>query len=198
MLQLIPCIIKRIAGLFVTLERMYRRVETYLSQLVYGGIDGIVTTFAVVAASVGAGLDSAVVIILGLANLIADGFSMGISAYLSEQSERAVDIKRGKNHGEHVNPKKAGLATFASFVVIGFVPVLIYIVDFIFDLKLNNLFVIASILAGLAFAGVGWVKSYVTDESKPRAIAETLILGAIAALAAYYIGNVLENVILKS
>jgi VIT1/CCC1 family predicted Fe2+/Mn2+ transporter len=174
---------------------MYKRLEKYLSQLVYGGIDGVVTTFAVVAASVGAGLSSTVVIILGLANLVADGISMGISAYLSEQSERAVDIKLGKHHGDHVNPKKAGLATFAAFVLIGFVPVLVYVADYVFSLGLSNLFVIASLLAALAFAGVGWLKSYVAEESVPRAIAETLILGAIAAVAAYYIGSALERAI---
>lgn len=176
---------------------MYRQVETYLSQLVYGGIDGIVTTFAVVAASVGAGLDSSLVIILGLANLIADGFSMGVSAYLSEQSERAVDIKRGKHHAEHISPQKAGLVTFASFVVIGFIPVLIYVVDFVFILELDNLFMIASILAGLAFAGVGWLKSFVAAESALRAVVETVTLGAIAAAVAYFIGDVLEQVILS-
>lgn len=174
---------------------MYKRIEKYLSQLVYGGIDGIVTTFAVVAASVGAGLSSSVVIILGLANLIADGISMGISAYLSEKSERALDAKRGEQHKDHLDSKKVGLATFVSFVIIGFVPVLVYVADYVFELGINNLFVIASILAALAFVGVGWIKSYVAEESKTRAIAETLILGAIAALAAYYIGFALERTI---
>jgi len=174
---------------------MYRRTEKYLSQLVYGGIDGIVTTFAVVAASVGAGLGSSVVIILGLANLVADGVSMGISAYLSEKSERALDAKRGKSHEDHLDPKKAGLATFGAFVAIGFVPVMVYVVDYIFKLEADNLFVWASLLAALAFAGVGWLKSHVTQEPKLLAIMETLTLGAIAAGAAYFIGNVLEQVI---
>lgn len=175
---------------------MYKRIEKYLSQLVYGGIDGIVTTFAVVAASVGASLDSSVVIILGLANLIADGFSMGISAYLAGKSQRAIDVKLGKIRDiDHVNPTSAGLVTFASFVVIGFVPVMIYVVDYVLDLGLNNLFMFASILAGLAFAGVGWLKSFVTEEAIPRAIVETVFLGAIAAGAAYFIGAALEKVI---
>jgi len=64
--------------------------QKYLGEFVYGGIDGIVTTFAVVAASAGAGLSSAVVLILGFANLVADGFSMGVSAYLSTKSEQDV------------------------------------------------------------------------------------------------------------
>ena len=166
-----------------------------MSQLVYGGIDGIVTTFAVVAASVGASLSSSVVIILGLANLVADGISMGISSYLSEKSERAVDMKNNTQHNNHIVPIKAGMATFAAFVVVGFVPVVIYVVDYIFDLKLRNLFTWSSALAALAFIGVGWLKSYVADEPKLLAIMETLTLGAIAAGVAYFIGDVLEQII---
>ena len=48
----------------------------YLRDFVYGGIDGAVTTFAIVAGVVGAALEPAVILILGFANLVADGFSM--------------------------------------------------------------------------------------------------------------------------
>lgn len=174
-----------------------KRIEKYLSEIVYGGMDGIVTTFAVVAATVGAGLDSALVIILGLANLIADGFSMGVSAYLSEKSERALDEKEQKNHQGHKLPVKVGLATFGFFVLVGFVPVLIYVVDFIFTLGLSNLFLISSLLAAGAFAGIGWLKSYIADESKIMAITETLVLGVIAATVAFFIGDVLESAVLN-
>ncbi|MBI3336003.1 VIT1/CCC1 transporter family protein [Candidatus Peregrinibacteria bacterium] len=64
------------------------RLGPFIHNIVYGGSDGIVTTFAVVAGSVGASLPSAVIIILGLANLLADGTSMGTGAYLSLRSER--------------------------------------------------------------------------------------------------------------
>ena len=64
-----------------------KRLHRYLGEFVYGGIDGSVTTFAVVAGSAGAGLDSSVIIILGFANLIADGFSMSVGAFLSARSE---------------------------------------------------------------------------------------------------------------
>lgn len=63
------------------------KYQHYLGEFVYGGIDGSVTTFAVVAGSAGAGLDSSVIIILGFANLIADGFSMSVGSYLSNKSE---------------------------------------------------------------------------------------------------------------
>jgi VIT1/CCC1 family predicted Fe2+/Mn2+ transporter len=59
----------------------------YLGEMVYGGLDGIITTFAVVSGVAGAQLGMNVVLILGVANLLADGFSMGTGAYLSAKSE---------------------------------------------------------------------------------------------------------------
>jgi len=63
------------------------RLQAYISEFVYGGIDGAVTTFAVVAGAAGAGLSTVTVLILGFANLIADGFSMAVGAYLSAKTE---------------------------------------------------------------------------------------------------------------
>lgn len=60
----------------------------YLKSAVYGGLDGIITTFAVVAGAAGAALSRGVVLILGFANLIADGLSMAIGDYLSTKSEQ--------------------------------------------------------------------------------------------------------------
>lgn len=59
----------------------------YLGEMVYGGLDGIITTFAVVSGVAGAQLGTPVILILGLANLFADGFSMATGAYLSSKSE---------------------------------------------------------------------------------------------------------------
>ena len=59
----------------------------YLGEMVYGGLDGIITTFAVVSGVAGAQLGTPVILILGLANLLADGFSMATGAYLSSKSE---------------------------------------------------------------------------------------------------------------
>lgn len=79
----------------------------YLKEWVYGGIDGVVTTFAVVAGVVGAGLAPAIVLILGLANLLADGFSMAASAYSGSKAEfdnyrrlRVREVSHIKNHYE--------------------------------------------------------------------------------------------------
>jgi VIT1/CCC1 family predicted Fe2+/Mn2+ transporter len=60
----------------------------YLRDWIYGGIDGVVTTFAVVAGVVGADLPATVVLVLGLANLVADGFAMAAGNYTGTQAER--------------------------------------------------------------------------------------------------------------
>lgn len=64
--------------------------HSYLGDFVLGGIDGAVTTFAVVAGSAGAGLSPGVAIVLGISNIFADGFSMAVSNYLSTKSEHEL------------------------------------------------------------------------------------------------------------
>ena len=225
------------------------KLQDNLGEFVYGGIDGIVTTFAVVAATAGAGLSTSVVIILGFANLIADGFSMGISAYLSSKSENEVyERERAKVYKslgkptqekaliekiygdrgfsgktlkeittkihadpdhfvdvvmreekemlpESKSPFSIGFMTYLSFIVVGVVPLLIYVADYMLDLQMDNLFFISSLLAAAAFAGVGLLKGIVTESNKLKAVAETLALGVVAAGLAYYLGAYLESLI---
>ena len=65
----------------------------YIHDIVYGANDGIVTTFAVVSGVAGADLSPSVVVILGFANVLADGLSMGLGNYLSSKS-RADNYQR--------------------------------------------------------------------------------------------------------
>jgi vacuolar iron transporter family protein len=60
----------------------------HLRDIVYGGIDGAVTTFAIVAGVAGAGLSTGVILALGVANLLADGFSMAAGNYSGTKAER--------------------------------------------------------------------------------------------------------------
>ena len=85
-----------------------KNLQKYLPEFVYGGIDGSITTFAVVAGAAGANLESAVIIILGFANLIADGFSMSVGSYLSNKSDRHNYEKyRRREYWEvHYNPEE--------------------------------------------------------------------------------------------
>lgn len=80
-------------ALITSKKNWTHKYQDYLGEFVYGGIDGCVTTFAVVAGSVGAGLSSGVILILGFANLLADGFAMSVGAYLSSKSVRDNYLK---------------------------------------------------------------------------------------------------------
>lgn len=76
--------------------------HSYLGDAVLGGIDGCVTTFAVVAGAVGGGFTSLVVIVLGFANLLADGFSMAISNYQGTKSDRDQVAKARRDEARHI------------------------------------------------------------------------------------------------
>lgn len=81
---------------------------SYLRDWVYGGIDGAVTTFAIVAGAVGANLSATIVLILGLANLLADGFSMAAANYSGTKAEHD-DYHRLKEVEErHILQEPAG------------------------------------------------------------------------------------------
>jgi VIT1/CCC1 family predicted Fe2+/Mn2+ transporter len=82
--------------------------HSYLGDAVLGAIDGSVTTFAVVAGVVGANLSSSVVIILGFANLLADGFSMAASNYQKSKSESQRIEKLRKVEAMHIDVHPEG------------------------------------------------------------------------------------------
>src|SRR6186713_2839866 len=87
----------------------------YLRDMVFGALDGVITTMAVVAGVSGANLGARVALILGVANLVGDGISMGASNYLglkSELEQTGADLRKEA-------PWRHGLATIAAFVVVG-------------------------------------------------------------------------------
>lgn len=173
---------------------MFKRgIKKYLAEFVYGGIDGAITTFAVVSGALGASLNSAIVLILGFANLFADGFSMAVSNYLSIKSQKELFKKHRHKHTHTKNPKKTALATFISFIIIGVIPLLSFtLAIFIPEIK-NNQFLYASILTAIAFLIVGSVKGKITQKSSIKSAIETLVIGGIAALIAFIVGYVLRG-----
>ena len=74
-----------------------------VSDAVLGGIDGCVTTFAVISGVVGAGLPSSVAVILGFANLVADGFSMAVSNYESHKSKQEFIESVRRSEERHID-----------------------------------------------------------------------------------------------
>jgi vacuolar iron transporter family protein len=89
-------------------EHKQSALSAYLKEIIYGGVDGIITTFAVVAGFSGAALSSdttiqltsMVVLLFGLANLLADGISMGLGNFLSTRSDQSLyaTIRRKEEH----------------------------------------------------------------------------------------------------
>jgi VIT1/CCC1 family predicted Fe2+/Mn2+ transporter len=90
------------------------------------------------------------------------------------------------------SPFKIGLATLISFILVGFIPLMVYLWDFFFPTELN-IFLWTSILTGVAFLIVGWLKGIVNQTSAIRSISETVALGLLAAIVAYYVGDILES-----
>lgn len=82
----------------------YGPKHNHLRDFVYGAVDGTVTTFAVVSGVAGARLSAEVVIILGFANLIADGFSMAVGNYLATRAEE--ELREQARRMEEIHIKK--------------------------------------------------------------------------------------------
>ncbi|MEK6855682.1 MAG: VIT1/CCC1 transporter family protein [Nanoarchaeota archaeon] len=166
----------------------------YLPEFVYGGVDGSVTTFAVVAGAIGASLSPAIVIILGFANLFGDGFSMAVSNYLSTKSQIDLHSSR-KNESEFKHPVKTGIATFLSFFLIGIIPLLSFVLALLFPSIRTHQFLYAMILTAFAFLFVGAVKGEVVRKHPIRSAIETLVIGGIAASLAFAVGYLLRGIV---
>jgi vacuolar iron transporter family protein len=153
----------------------------YLRDIVYGAVDGVVTTLAVVGATTGAGFDARIGIVLGLANLAADGLSMGASNNLGLKSELE---QRGRRVDEEM-PWRHGLATSGAFAVVGAVPLLAYLVPRPANV---GVFPVALGLAIFALCAAGSLRARFTRRSIVRSALETVAVGAIASSAAYLAG----------
>ncbi len=219
----------------------------YLKSVVYGGLDGTITTFAVVAGVEGASLNPNVILILGFANLIADGIAMAFGDFLSTRAEQQyhaterareewemenylegekkelIELYEEKgissedattlvgilaNHPEvmvdtmmvvelgiledHDSPMGNAIATFLSFAVFGFVPLVVFVVIHFTGIQINA-FLWACVLTGATLFSLGALKSRFVSRAWWKSGLEILLLGGVAALAAYGIGKALES-----
>lgn len=169
--------------------------EHYLAEFVYGGIDGTVTTFAVVAGAVGASLSPAIVIILGFANLFADGFSMAAGNYLSMRAEGELEAKRGGVAESSSSILKHAYVTFGSFVVIGFIPLLSFVVALFSPTIESMQFELSIVLTAIAFVFIGGMRGAITGANKAKAALGTLAIGGAAAIIAYLVGLFLHSLV---
>ncbi|MET0398608.1 MAG: VIT1/CCC1 transporter family protein [Longimicrobiaceae bacterium] len=164
-------------------------VRHYLRDLVYGANDGIITTFAVVSGVAGASLGSRTVLILGVANLLADGFSMGASNFLSIRSEEAVRRSRGEGVGEPF-PARHAAATILAFGIAGIVPLLPYVA-----VPGPFRFRVALLATLLTLFGVGALRATVVRIRWWAAGIEMLLVGAVAAGVSYGVGGLIAGLV---
>lgn len=172
--------------------------ESYLPEFVYGATDGIITTFAVVMGAVGASLSASVILILGFANLFADGFSMAVSNYLSTKSQRDLhathkDYKIVSRILKH--PLKSSIATFISFFSIGLIPLISFVAALFLPNVVRAEYALSIGLTALAFLIVGGIKGVVTKTHPVKEAINTLLIGALASALAYGVGVFLARII---
>lgn len=160
-------------------------VRHYIRDLVYGANDGIITTFAVVAGVAGGALSHTAVLVVGVANLAADGLSMGVGNFLSIRAhESARETEQLPE--EEAHPARHGIATFLAFVIAGAIPLAPYLVPGM----TNERFAWSVTLTLAALFGVGAARTLVTTERWWKTGLEMLMLGALVAASAYGAGAV--------
>jgi VIT1/CCC1 family predicted Fe2+/Mn2+ transporter len=153
----------------------------YLRDLVYGAVDGVITTMAVVAGTAGAHLPARVGIILGLANLVADGLSMGASNYLGLKTE----LEQARQSVAAEAPWRHGLATIAAFVTVGSLPLCGYLAAPLFGV---SPLAAATPLSAVALLAAGAVRAPFVRKPAFASAAEMLGVGLAAGIAAFAIG----------
>ena len=165
-------------------------VRHYLRDLVYGANDGIITTFAVVAGVAGGSLSPTAVLIIGTANLAADGLSMAVGNFLAiraNERARAVDDLPE----EEAHPEKHAAATMMAFIGAGAVPLAPYVLP---QLGPGQFAWSCGLTAATLFS-VGAARGVITLDRWWEAGAEMLALGLVVAAAAYGAGYLVASLV---
>ena len=156
-------------------------LRKHIDDVIYGANDGIITTFAIVAGAVGASLSARVILILGLAGLVADAFSMGASNYLSGKSEKEVAEMKDQVYDDHL--LGSAVLTFLSFIVAGSLPLLPYI----FGMEAGFIVAVIATAAALFFIG-SMIGALVLHRHWLLWGLEMLLIGGMASAIAYGVG----------
>ena len=152
----------------------------YVGDLVYGANDGLITTFAVVAGVAGGALSSRATLIVGAANLFADGLSMAVGNYLSIRSREGALAAQNLPE-EEAHPAKHGLATLLAFIAAGEVPLL----PFMVSIDPGTSLTASIVLTFTTLFAIGALRAVVTIDRWWLAGLEMLLLGLVVSLAAY-------------
>lgn len=165
-------------------------VQHYIRDLVYGATDGVITTFAIVAGVTGGTLTARTVLVLGVANLLADGLSMGVGNYLAIRSEERVREANGDAVPDS-RPARHGFATFAAFVVVGSVPLMPYL----FPRPGFGRFVASTALSLVVLFVVGAARARVGAGRWWTSGLEMLGLGVAVGVAAFVVGAMVASLV---
>lgn len=161
-----------------------------IRDIILSSSDGIITTFAVVAGSQGAGFSYKVVVIIGIANLLADAWSMTSGNYLAIKSEQAYEKA---NHEKATFDKSIFMhlmATFFPFIIAGALPLLPYM------LGMTNPFKASLVMVGVSLVLVGIMRGFFAKRHILITAIETLLIGMFAALVAFMVGYLLDRFII--
>lgn len=139
-----------------------------LRPIVLGSVDGLVTSFVVVAGGFAGDVSKRATLAIGASSLVADAFSMGTSEYLSSRTETTF----GK-------ALVFGVACFLSFIVFGMIP----LVTFASTTDSNIAPTIVSFVASLVVVAV--MRAYVTQSW--ASIVEIVLLGSVAGAIAFLV-----------
>ena len=172
-------------------DRDWPGPRALIGDLVFGANDGLITTFAVVSSVTGADLGSGVALVLGLANLLADGISMGAGDYLGRRSEaQARANHEGGEEAGHWVPGVHGMVISGSFVSIGLVPLLPYMA-----LDPMEAFPVAALFTAVTLFVVGALRTRITGAGWFSSGLEMLVIGSAAAAVAFGVGWGLRGVV---
>ena len=166
-------------------------IAKYLREIVYGGNDGIVTTFAVVAGFSGARMGDATltpiaigtVLLFGFANLLADGLSMSLGNFLSIRAQEDLHPHANTDIRHTI---VTSIATFVSFVTFGIIPLF----PFLFYTSATAPLLLTSSLSTIgALILLGLLRWKATNRHPVRSVLEVATVGSIAASAAFIVGT---------
>jgi len=161
----------------------------HIGDLVFGANDGVITTFAVVSGVTGAALSPRVALILGMANLLADGFAMGAGNYLGMRSEQEYQERVNGNVNEgRVHALGHGAAILGAFVLAGSVPLLPYVLA-----VGDGLFPASCVAASATLFTVGSLRTVVTRARWFTSGLEMLVVGGTAAGVSFVVGHILRQ-----
>ena len=162
----------------------------YIRSLIFGFNDGTVSNLALVAGLSGAMLGNKIVILGGLADMIAGAISMGLGNYIATKSQMEFYHRKylKVNNMMEENPVSVGGMTFFAFLIAAFIPVLPF-----FFFPVQKALLIASVTCMSLLFLIGVSKSRFTGHHWFKSGIEMVIVGAIATLVSYYLGEVFNN-----